>query len=63
VSGNGTIAPRPPAALAVRFIRAWRHYWVRDVALFPRREAIELLRLGVAEYVDLATVHADPIVK
>jgi hypothetical protein len=63
VSGNGTVAPRPPAALAVRFLRAWRHYERRDVALFPRREAIELVRLGIAECADLTAVHADPIVK
>lgn len=63
MSGNGTIAPRPPAALAVRFLRAFHHYLPRDVALFTRREAIELVRQGVAEYADLAAVHRDPIVK
>jgi hypothetical protein len=62
VSGNGTTAPRPPAALAVRFLRDFHHYGTRDVALFPRREAIELVRQGIAEYVDLAAVHRDPIV-
>jgi hypothetical protein len=62
VSGNGTITPRPPAALAVRFLRDFHHYGARDVALFARLDAIELVRQGIVEYVDLAEIHRDPIV-
>jgi hypothetical protein len=60
---NGAGATRPPAALGVRFLKAWHHYLPRDVALFPRIEAIELVRQGVVEYVDLDAVRRDPIVK
>jgi hypothetical protein len=63
MSGNGAGATRPPAALGVRFLRAFHHYLPRDVALFPRLEAIELVRRGVAEPVDLDAVHRDPIVE